>query len=148
MAYSHVGHDCRVGDNVVIANGCLVAGHCSVGNRVFLSGNVAVHQFARIGRLAMIGGLTRVNSDVPPFMTLELDSTVRNVNLIGIQRAGFTQEQVDSVRQAYRILYHSGLGFRDALDRIEREAGAPEAMEIVEFCRTPSKRPLSRHYTH
>ncbi len=147
MAFSHIGHDCIVGNNVILANGALLGGHCFVGDRAFVSGNSGLHQFVRVGRLAFIGGVSRVTSNVPPFMMLELDSTIRNVNLIGLQRAGFTEAQIKAVKQAYRLLYHSQLGFRDALDRIEREIGTPEAMEIVEFCRVPSKRPHSRHYS-
>ena len=145
MAYSHVAHDCVVNDNVIIANNSLLAGHVNVGERAFISGNSAIHQFCRIGRIAMIGGLSRVNSDVPPFMIMELDSTVRGVNLIGVRRAGFNREQIQGIKKAYHILYHEGLQFREAYKVIEEEIPTPEALELVEFCRG-TKRGICRHF--
>ncbi|MDZ7815211.1 MAG: acyl-ACP--UDP-N-acetylglucosamine O-acyltransferase [Planctomycetota bacterium] len=121
MANAHVAHDCRIGDNTVIANGALIAGHCEVGEKVFISGNSPVHQFVRIGRLAMIGGLSRVNSDCPPFMLLELDSTIRRPNIIGLRRAGMDSDAIDAIKRAYHILYREGMPFTDAYERIRKK---------------------------
>jgi len=144
MGLSHVAHDVVLGDMVIVANGALLAGHVTVGDRAFISGNVAVHQHCRIGRLAMVGGLARVDLDIPPFMTAEGNCQVRHYNVIGMRRAGFSRDEVDAVRRAYRILYRSGLPLSDACKRIEEEIDSPLASEIAEFCRT-SKRGISRN---
>ncbi len=147
MANAHIAHDCHVGNSVIMANGSLLGGHVTIGDRVFFSGNAAAHQFVRIGRIAMIGGLSRVGMDVPPFMLLELDNTIRGVNIVGIKRAGFSHEQIEGIKESYRLLYHSDLGFREAYEKIEKEIATPEAIEIVEFCRS-TKRGVCRHYSH
>jgi UDP-N-acetylglucosamine acyltransferase len=138
MAYSHVGHDCVVGDNVIMANNALLAGHVKVGDRVFISGNSGVHQWCRVGRVAMIGGLTRVNMDVPPFMTAVF-SEVTGVNSVGMRRAGFDSAAIAAVRQVFRILYKSGLTHGEAYERILAEVRTPEAAEMVSFCKSASR---------
>lgn len=122
MGYSHIAHDCRIGNHVILANGALLAGHTSVDDGANISGNVAVHQFVRIGSLAMIGGLARVSKDVPPFMLIEGNSTVRGINAIGLRRAGFSLQERTKVKEAYRTLYRTGLNVPQALDALEKEA--------------------------
>ena len=98
MAVSHVGHDCHVGNNVIIANGALLAGHVSVGDYAFISGNVVVHQFCRIGTVSMIGGFTGINKDVPPYMLVRGPSVVRGINAVGLRRLKFSREAIRGIR--------------------------------------------------
>jgi len=116
----------------VICNGSLVAGHVEIQDRAFLSGNVAVHQFARIGRLAMVGGLSRVNQDVPPFMMVLGDSAVWGINLVGLKRAGFSNEEIIKIKRAFKTLYASKLTVKGALDKL-REIDSAYVKEIIDF---------------
>ncbi|MCK4912617.1 MAG: acyl-ACP--UDP-N-acetylglucosamine O-acyltransferase [Candidatus Omnitrophica bacterium] len=118
MACSHVAHDCKIANNVVICNGTLIAGHIEIGDKAFISGNVTVHQFVKIGRLAMIGGLSRINQDVPPFMMVVGDSKVWGLNLIGLKRADFSKGEISQIRKAYKILYRKELLLKSALDEL------------------------------
>jgi UDP-N-acetylglucosamine acyltransferase len=145
MAMSHVAHDAVVGNNVILANGALLAGHTHVEDNANLSGNVAVHQFVRIGRLAMIGGLSKVIKDVPPFMMVDGVSLVHGLNTVGLRRAGYDITTRKQIKEAYRILYRSGLNVPQAVERLEAEFGdvAP-VQELVTFIRK-SVRGISRH---
>jgi UDP-N-acetylglucosamine acyltransferase len=120
MAFSHIAHDCKIGNNVVVCNGTLIAGHAEIEDKAFISGNAAIHQFVRIGKLAMIGGLSRVNQDVPPFMMVIGDSRVWSLNLVGLRRAGFSKEEIASIRNAFNVIYRSNLPIKTALERISR----------------------------
>jgi UDP-N-acetylglucosamine acyltransferase len=140
----HVAHNCRVGSNVVICNNCSVAGYVEIEDGAFLSGGVVVHQFSKIGRLAMIGGNTRVNLDVPPFLLVsDFNVAAKGLNLVGLRRAGLSREAISGLKQVYRILYRSGLPLSEALKRIESEVPTPEARHFVEFVRG-SKRGICR----
>jgi UDP-N-acetylglucosamine acyltransferase len=144
MIGTHVAHNCRLGSNIVVCNNCSLAGYVEVEDGAFFSGGVVVHQFSKIGRLAMIGGNTRVNLDVPPFLLVsEFNVAARGLNLVGLRRAGFAKETIRGLKQAYRILYRSGLPLGEALDRIEREIPEPEVRHFVEFIRS-SKRGICR----
>ncbi|GHB89615.1 acyl-ACP--UDP-N-acetylglucosamine O-acyltransferase [Cerasicoccus arenae] len=105
MANCHVGHDCVVGDYVVLANGVLLGGHVTVGDHVFIGGNSAVHQFCRIGESAMIGGVARITYDVPPFVMAANENEVAGLNLIGLKRRGFTEEEISDLKRCYRAVY-------------------------------------------
>lgn len=133
MGYSHIAHDCVVGNEVVIANGALLAGHVHVDDQVFISGNVVIHQFVEIGRLAMLSGLARVSKGVPPFMTVVERNSIIGLNVVGLKRAGFTPEERVKVKRAYKLLYHSGLNVKQAVEAIEREELGPGAQAIVDF---------------
>ncbi|MDD5771182.1 MAG: acyl-[acyl-carrier-protein]--UDP-N-acetylglucosamine O-acyltransferase [Candidatus Omnitrophica bacterium] len=141
MAFSHVAHDCRLGNDIIICNGSLVAGHVEIGDRAFISGNVVIHQFVRIGRVAMIGGLSRVNQDVPPFMMLVGDSKICGINLIGLRRAGFGNEEVLNIKKSFKVLYASKLTIKGALDKLQ-EIDSKYVKEITDFV-TESKRGIS-----
>jgi len=120
MACSHVAHDCHVGDNVVMGNCALLGGHVHVGNGSVLSGAAAFHHYASIGQYAFVGGLTRIVQDVPPFMIVEGNpSKVRGVNVVGLRRAGFPEERIEALKEAYSILYKNGLTKAEAIERIE-----------------------------
>jgi UDP-N-acetylglucosamine acyltransferase len=139
MAGCHIAHDCQTGNTVTIANGTLLAGCVTIGHRAFLSGNVVVHQFVRIGELAMIGGLSRVSKDVPPFMLIVGDSKVCGVNVIGLRRARFDAAQRQAVRRAYSVLYRSGLAISRAVERLRAEPGSPEIAAILGFVETSTR---------
>jgi UDP-N-acetylglucosamine acyltransferase len=143
MAGAHVAHDCQVGNHCIFANGALLAGHCVVEDNVYLSGNCAVHQFVRIGRLALLSGCSATTKDIPPFLMQQNIDTVVGVNVVGMRRAGISNEQIDAVRQAFRILLREGLTVPAALERIEQELGRHEAIrEFVMFIRN-SKRGIN-----
>jgi len=140
MANSHVAHDCRVGDRAIVCNGALLAGHVEVFPQAFVSGNAVVHQFVRIGRLAMIGGGSRVARDVPPFGLLVGDSELRGVNGVGLRRAGFSREAQVEIRTAYRELFRGAEMPRDVLPKLLETLKTPEARELLDFLAADSKR--------
>ncbi len=145
MACSHIAHDVVVGDEVILANGALLAGHVTVGNKTFISGNVGVHQFCSIGELAMIGGLAKIVKDVPPYMLVDGQSEVSGINVVGLRRAGFDSATREKIRRAYKILYRSGLNTSQAVARIEAELGDCEPVRrMIEFIRA-SKRGIADH---
>ena len=133
MAHSHVAHDCQIGNRVVLANGVLLAGYVTVEDMVFISGNVVVHQFVRIGKLTMIGGLARISKDVPPFMLAKGESRIYAVNVVGLRRAGYTTEQRENIRQVFKILYRSGMNFSQALDVLKQQPPSAEGTQIIQF---------------
>ena len=144
MALSHVGHNCRLGNKVILANGALLAGYITVEDEVFISGNVVVHQFCRIGRLAMIGGFSGVNKDVPPYMTVRGASTVRAINLIGLRRAGFKNSLIKEIKEAFRMLYRSDLNTKQALKKISSELKGEEINRLIKFI-SESKRGVCKY---
>lgn len=145
LAYSHVGHDCRVGDEVVFSNNGTLAGHVQVGDRVGIGGLTAVHQFCRIGRFAFTGGCTKIVQDVPPFMIADGNpAEIRGVNKVGLERAGFSRESLRALREAYRILYRADCNLTQAVERLLAELpGIPEIDELAAFIRA-SERGVTR----
>ena len=142
MAASHVAHDCVVGNDVILANSALLGGHVTVGDRAFISGNSAVHQFCRVGRLAFLSGASATSKDIPPFIVMQSFNLVRGLNLVGMKRGGVPPAERVAIRKAYRIIYltQPALPLPGALLRIEAELGAyPAVRELLEFIRA-SKR--------
>jgi UDP-N-acetylglucosamine acyltransferase len=140
MANSHVAHDCRVGDNCILANGALLAGHCVLGNNVFISGNSAIHQFVHVGRLALLSGVSASTKDIPPFIIQNNTNVVVGVNVVGMRRAGIPGPRIDAVRKAFQILYRERHVLPAALAKIEHElAGVPEVAEMVAFIRAAGR---------
>jgi UDP-N-acetylglucosamine acyltransferase len=136
MTSGHIAHNCRIGNQVVIASCALIAGHVDIEDQAFVSGGVVVHQFSKIGRLAMIGGNTRVNSDLPPFFLYAgHDVVAKGLNLVGLRRAGYKASGVSVLKKAYQYLYRSGLKLQDALAKIEAEIPTPETLHLVSFIR-------------
>ena len=136
MTSGHIAHNCRIGNDTVIASCALLAGYVEVEDQAFISGGVVVHQFSKIGRLAMIGGNTRVNSDVPPFFLYSgFNVQAKGLNLVGLKRAGYKASDVTVLKKAYQILYRSGLKLEAALARIETEIPTPETLHLVGFIR-------------
>jgi UDP-N-acetylglucosamine acyltransferase len=135
MACVHVAHDDRIGDHVIIANNVALAGHVTIGERAFLSGGVVVHQFCRIGRLAMIGGNAKVVQDCLPFVINDgVPARARGLNIVGLRRAGIGAAQVRALKEAYRLLLRAGLPLADALERISALQD-PLADELASFAR-------------
>jgi UDP-N-acetylglucosamine acyltransferase len=144
MTSGHIAHNCKIGDHTVIASCALVAGYVEVEDRAFISGGAVIHQFSKIGTLAMIGGNTRVNLDVPPyFLYSDFNVTPVGLNNVGLRRAGFTSAEVGALKQAYKLLYKSGLKLDDALTRIESESPTEHTRHLVAFIRA-SKRGICR----
>jgi len=147
MANAHIGHNCQVGPGVIIANGALLGGHVEVGERAFLSGHVVVHQFVRIGRLAMVGGAAGLGKDVPPFcMVGGMErNRVAGMNIIGMRRAGLTPDQRKAVKAAFGSLFLSGLNVSQAVEQIKSEAApGSAAAEFAAFIEQ-SKRGICRY---
>ncbi len=144
MTSGHIAHNCVIGNNTVIASCSLVAGYVEVEDQAFISGGVGIHQFSKIGRLAMVAGSTRVNLDLPPFfMYAGLYAEAKGLNVVGLKRAGFTVAQVAMVKKAYRVLYRSGLKLEEALAKIESELADENTLHLVRFVRG-SKRGICR----
>jgi len=144
MTSGHIAHDCRIGNNVVICSCVLVAGYVEVEDQAFISGPLGIHQFSKIGRLAMIGGMTRVNQDAPPFfMYVGSPMKPEGLNLVGLKRAGVSMEEVRKLKTAYSLLYRSGMKLADALEIIEGEAPSDLTRHLVAFIRR-SKRGICR----
>jgi UDP-N-acetylglucosamine acyltransferase len=134
MVNSHVAHDCIIGDRCILTNGSLVAGHCVLEDNVILSGNCAVHQFVRIGRLALLSGVSATTRDMPPFIIQQGIDTVSGINVIGMKRAGMSGEQINAVRIAFRVLYREGLPLPAALAKLERDLGRVDVVrEMIDF---------------
>jgi UDP-N-acetylglucosamine acyltransferase len=142
MAFSHVGHDCVLGDHNILGNAATLGGHVKMGNRIFLSGLVGVHQFCRIGDYVMVGGVSGVRQDVPPYaMANGQYARFVGLNLVGLRRNGFSQGQRSAIKQAYRILMQSRLALPAALERLRQEADSEEVRAVVAFAEA-SKRGL------
>lgn len=140
MAGSHVAHDCRVGDGCILANGALLGGHCVLQDNVYLAGNCAIHQFVRIGRLALVSGVSATTKDVPPFIMQQDINCVAGVNVVGMRRAGIATAHIDAVRKAFHIIYRQGLLVPAALARVEEELSAvPVVAELITFIRQSSR---------
>lgn len=133
MAHCHIGHNTVLGDHIIIANGALLAGHVTVANRVFISGNCLVHQFVRIGTLALMQGGSAVSKDLPPFAIARGDNGLCGLNIIGLRRAGFTPEQRLELKKLYHLLFRSGLRLRPAVEEAEGRFESAVAREMLSF---------------
>lgn len=138
MATSHIAHDCRLADGVIVINYAGLTGHCVVGERATVGGLSGIAPFTRIGAYAYLGGLGRLTRDLPPFMlAVGQPSTVRGVNVVGLRRAGFPPADRRAIRDAHRLLYREGLSPKAALDRIRQDIPpTPHVTLLVEFVET------------
>ena len=145
LAYCHLAHNCMLGHRIVMSNVATLAGHVTVEDHVVIGGLVAIHQFCRVGKMAMIGGCAKVVQDVPPFMIADGNAArTVTVNKVGLERNGVTQEAQTALRQAYKILFRAGLTIPNALAQIESELPPlPELAYLVQFVRT-SERGISK----
>jgi UDP-N-acetylglucosamine acyltransferase len=134
MVNAHVAHDCRIGNHAILVNNVMLAGHVTIADRAYLSGGVGVHQFCRIGKLAMIRGLGRVTQDVPPFVMFDgLSRKVVGLNVVGLRRNGFTAADVLQLKSAYRVVFRSGLPWSTILETLAKHYCAGPAAEFGEF---------------
>lgn len=135
MAYTHVAHDCVLGDNVILANSVQIGGHVEIGDYVIVGGVVGIHQFTKIGAHAMVGSNSKVSADIPPFLMVQgAPCRYQGINKIGLRRRGFKPEEIEAIKEAYRILYLSGMIFSKAKERIALELGHHQVVKnILEF---------------
>jgi len=145
MAYSHVAHDCKVGNGCVIANNGTLAGHVTLEDKTVIGGLTAIHQFVRVGKVAIIGGCSKVVQDIPPFSTCDgHPARVYTLNALGLQRAGVTKEAQSALKKAFKFLFNSGLTFKNAAEKIREEVeGCEEVDYILDFIKN-SKRGVCR----
>jgi UDP-N-acetylglucosamine acyltransferase len=139
MATSHVGHNCRIGDHVLLTNGAMLGGYVDVEDQVIISGNCTVHQFVRVGRLAILRGLSRASRDVPPFCIMDGTHTVRAINRVGLRRAGFSALQTRALQNAFNRLFRRAVNLRKAIAEVEAEPLSTEVRYLIDFIRA-SKR--------
>jgi UDP-N-acetylglucosamine acyltransferase len=147
MAGAHIGHNCEVGNNVIIANNCLLGGHVRVGDGAFLGGGCVFHQHIRIGRLAITQGASAFSKDVPPFVIGAEHNYVFGLNVIGLRRAGFSAEDRDEIKAAFKLIYASGLNIGDAIKKSAEMKLGDAAREFLDFVANAKKRgicPLKR----
>jgi UDP-N-acetylglucosamine acyltransferase len=137
MAYAHVAHDCRIGHHVVIANSAALAGHITIEDHAVIGGLVGIHQFVRVGTLAIVGGCSRVIQDIPPYATcVGYPAAVFGLNREGLRRAGISEEAKQRLHHAFRILFHSKLSMRHALEQIAKDADqCAEVQHLTAFIR-------------
>jgi UDP-N-acetylglucosamine acyltransferase len=140
MATAHFGHDVVVGNNCICANGALVGGHVTIEDRAFVSGAVAVHQFCRIGRLAMVGGHARVVQDIPPYMLIDGQTgCVVGLNIVGLKRSGHSVDDIADLKAAYRTIYRRGLPWKEVLTALAQEFHSGPVAHLLGFLSTGSR---------
>ena len=140
MVGSHVAHDCHLGNNVIVTNNAMLAGHVVVGDRAYISGAAGVHQFCRIGSFAMVGGQAHLTQDVPPYVTVDgLSSLVVGLNKIGLRRAGYDQETIQQLMAAYRVIYRSGLRWVEVVEQLRTQFPVGPATLFYEFLSTTAR---------
>lgn len=133
MAQAHIAHDCRLGNNIILAPNAAIGGFVSIDDRAFISGGVMVHQFAHVGRLAMIGGNTKLTQDALPFMITDgVPGEVRGLNLVGLKRAGYTLEDIRVLKQAYKLLFRSGFALQESIAQL-RSLESAHADHLADF---------------
>ena len=135
MAYTHVAHDCHIGDNCILANGVQLAGHIEIEESVIIGGLSAVHQFSKIGKHAMVGGGSMINMDVPPFiMTSGYPARYMGLNIVGLRRRGFKPEEIEAIKETYRLYYSTGINPTEAKEKIAEKFGEETNVKsILEF---------------
>ena len=140
MASSHVGHNCKLGDHIVLANGALLGGYVEVGDNAFISGHCVVHQFVRVGELSLMRGLSGTSRDVPPYSVVDWQHRVRGMNSVGLKRAGFSEQRIREVKEAFRILFRKRRNLSLAIQEIEaKENNSADVLALLEFIKS-SKR--------
>ena len=135
LAYTHIAHDCLVGDNVIFSNAATLAGHVHVSDNAVIGGLTAVHQYCRIGQFALTGGCSKIVQDVPPFMIADGNpARVRSYNRVGLERAGFTEERIRLIKDAYRLIYRSRLNLQQAVEQLRADLpSVPDIEQLINF---------------
>lgn len=143
LAASHVGHNCVLGDGVTLINGVLLAGHVQVGPRATLGGAAVVHQFVRIGELVMVAGRARVVMDALPFSLVGVDGRIAGLNRVGLRRSGMSPQEIEEIRELYRIIQSPGRPLAAALDECRQQCHTEAGRRLLAFLEAPSKRGLA-----
>ena len=139
MAYVHIAHDCILGDNVIVANAVQFAGHVIVEDNAVIGGMTAIHQFVRIGKFAMIGGMSGIAQDIAPFcLAAGNRATLHGLNLVGLKRAGFSNEEIERLKEAYKVIFKSKLRFEEAYERL-RNSPSKNVIHMIEFLKGSSR---------
>jgi UDP-N-acetylglucosamine acyltransferase len=133
MANAHVAHNCIIGDHVIMANGVLLGGHVEVQDRAFISGNCCIHQFTRVGRLALMQGNSSISQDLPPFTVALRENEICGLNSVGLRRGGFTGEQRLELKRLYHTLFRSGKNLRQALGEAREKFPSAPATILLDF---------------
>src|SRR5262249_1500705 len=139
MSTAHIGHNCRLGNGVILTNGAMLGGYVQVDDQAVISGNCVVHQFVRIGRLALLRGLSKTSRDVPPFCIMDRTQTVRALNRVGLRRAGFTAERIRELQNAFSVLFRRARNLRTAIAEVEQGPCSPEVRELLDFIRASTR---------
>ena len=145
MCFVHVAHNCKLGNNIVIANTSALSGYVEVEDKAFISAYAAIHQFVRIGAISMIAAQARVLKDVPPYMLLKGETIIYGINVVGLRRAGFSQETRNKIKRAHRILYKSGYKLSRSIEELEKAHLGEEVQYLIDFLKKKSKRGLCKH---
>lgn len=148
MAYSHIGHNCRIGSHCQFANYAGVSGHCTFEDYVIVGGMVGFHQYVTVGTMAMVAGMSRVLRDVPPYCLVEGNpARPRTINTRGLRRRGLTEEEINALHHAYRVIFRSELNLTQALDKLEMEGPlTAHVRHLIDFMRRVHRGVLGRQY--
>ena len=134
MAYSHIGHNCIIDNEVVIANSVAIAGHVHIESMAIISGVLGIHQFVHIGTMAMVGGMSRINRDVPPYMMVEGNpAKVRSLNLTGLKRRGFNDTEIKELKKAFRLLYLQHVPLKEAISQLDQLSNSQHIQNLKKF---------------
>jgi UDP-N-acetylglucosamine acyltransferase len=148
MAGAHVGHNCEIGNNVIIANNCLLGGHVSVGDGAFLGGACVFHQHMCVGRLSITQGASAFSKDIPPFVTAAERNYVFGLNVVGLRRAGFSAKDRDEIKTAFKLVYTSGLNIAQAIEKAATIKFGAAAREFIDFVVHAKKRGICPYHHH
>jgi UDP-N-acetylglucosamine acyltransferase len=133
MAHCHVGHNAQIGNSNIVANGALIAGHVTVGDRIFISGNCLLHQFVRVGNLAMMQGGSGISQDLPPYTVARGDNGICGLNFVGLRRAGFAPDQRRELKRLYLVLFRGGRKLREAIEEAREEFTSEASRTLLDF---------------
>lgn len=146
MANSHVGHDCHIGNRVILANGALIGGHVEIQDFAFISGNCTIHQFVRIGRYVMFQGLSGAGKDIIPFMLAADKNAVAGLNVVGLRRAGFGRQELGEIKAAFKTIFTQHKSLPRAIEELKAGDFGDKVKEIIAFCEAPTKRGVCNTY--
>jgi len=141
MAYSHIAHDCRIGNGVIIANAGTLAGHVNIEDKAVIGGLVAIHQFVRIGELSIIGGCSKVIKDIPPYALVDgHPAKIYGINSVGLRRRNFSSDLIAQLKKAFKILFFSPLSLAEGLERVKKEVAlSSEVLHLIEFVKNSQR---------
>jgi UDP-N-acetylglucosamine acyltransferase len=144
MTNCHIGHNCTVGNDVMLVSGALLGGHVTIGDQAIISGNTGVHQFVRVGRLAMVACVAPVTQDVAPFMMTDHEGRIVGINVVGLRRAGFSPDERAQIKAAYRLLYRTTLTRREVIDKLRGETQSVALTTLIDFLEATTDRGIVR----